>query len=167
MVPTNGNSDAAHAQATSIGSSMRRRASANVQKISAAQMTIRTRIRTLTAVLSASLLMPKTPRFCIGGRARLAVGVTGTADGTAGRARGTREGGARRRPRRSASAAAGAGRRRSQRGPPARPRLAQEVGHEVDGAGRDDRAVGARERPGALDRAPRVGLDLARAPELA
>src|SRR5919109_5656367 len=62
IVPTNGNSDASVAQPTSIGSSIRRRASANVQKISAAQITISTRISTLTAVLSASLSMPKTPK---------------------------------------------------------------------------------------------------------
>src|SRR5215211_3698954 len=62
IVPTNGNSDASVAQNTSIGSSIRRRASANVQKTSASHTTIRTRIRTLTAVLSASLSMPKTPK---------------------------------------------------------------------------------------------------------
>src|ERR671917_2504261 len=62
IVPTNGNSDASVAQPTSIGSSIRLRASANVQKTSAAQTTISTRRRTLTAVLSASLSMPKTPK---------------------------------------------------------------------------------------------------------
>src|SRR5215204_6158580 len=66
IVPTNGNSDASVAQPTSIGSSMRRRASANVQKTSASHTTIRTRIRTLTAVLSASLSMPKTPKVSMG-----------------------------------------------------------------------------------------------------
>src|SRR5215213_1863808 len=44
---------------------MRRRASANVQKISAAHTTTSTKIRTLTAVLRPSLLMPKTPRVTI------------------------------------------------------------------------------------------------------
>src|SRR5215210_568193 len=39
---------------------MRRRASAKVQNTSAAQTTMSTRMRTLTAVFSASLLMPKT-----------------------------------------------------------------------------------------------------------
>ena len=62
IVPTNGNSDASVAQPTSMGSSMRRRASANVQKTSAAHTTMSTRMRTLTAVLSASLSMPKTPK---------------------------------------------------------------------------------------------------------
>src|SRR5215208_6462118 len=62
IVPTNGNSAASVAQPTSIGSSMRRRASANVQKMSAAQTTTSTRMRTLTAVLRPSLSMPKTPR---------------------------------------------------------------------------------------------------------
>src|SRR5215208_2965137 len=62
IVPTNGNSDASVAQPTSIGSSIRRRASAKVQKTSAAQTTMSTRMRTLTAVLSASLSMPKTPK---------------------------------------------------------------------------------------------------------
>src|SRR5215218_7688833 len=62
IVPTNGNSDASVAHPTSIGSSIRRRASANVQNTSAAQTTISTRMRTLTAVLSASLSMPKTPK---------------------------------------------------------------------------------------------------------
>src|SRR5215213_6918324 len=62
IVPTNGNSAASVAQPTSIGSSMRRRASANVQKTSAAHTTMSTRISTLTAVLSASLSMPKTPK---------------------------------------------------------------------------------------------------------
>src|SRR5215212_7910165 len=62
MVPTNGNSEAAVAHPTSMGSSMRRRASAYVQKTSAAQMTMRTRIRTLIAVFTASLLIPKMPR---------------------------------------------------------------------------------------------------------
>src|SRR4029453_6747529 len=62
IVPTNGNSDASVAQPTSIGSAIRRRGSANVQKTSAAQTTISTRMRTLTAVLSASLSMPKTPK---------------------------------------------------------------------------------------------------------
>src|SRR3954465_1963589 len=50
---------------------MRRRASANVHQISAAQMTIRTRIRTLTAVFSASLLMPKTATVSMGSRERV------------------------------------------------------------------------------------------------
>ena len=63
IVPTNGNSDASVAQPTSIGSSIRRRASANVQNTSAAHTTMRTRMRTLTAVLSASLSMPKTPKL--------------------------------------------------------------------------------------------------------
>ena len=67
IVPTNGNSAASVAHPTSIGSSMRRRASANVQKTSAAQTTMSTRIRTLTAVLSASLSMPKTPKRVMGG----------------------------------------------------------------------------------------------------
>src|SRR5687767_15492949 len=62
IVPTKGNSAARVAQPTSIGSSMRRRASANVQNTSAAQTTTSTRIRTLTAVLSASLSMLKTPK---------------------------------------------------------------------------------------------------------
>src|SRR5918993_1471505 len=68
IVPTNGNSDASVAQPTSIGSSIRRRASANVQNTSAAQTTISTRMRTLTAVLSASLSMPKTPKVIMIGR---------------------------------------------------------------------------------------------------
>src|SRR5215213_634443 len=67
IVPTNGNSAARVAQPTSIGSSIRRRASANVQKTSASHTTIRTRMRTLTAVLSASLSMPKTPKVSMGG----------------------------------------------------------------------------------------------------
>src|SRR5215211_1747731 len=62
IVPTNGNSDASVAQPTSIGSSILRRASANVQKTSANQTTTRTSRRTLTAVLSASLSIPKTPK---------------------------------------------------------------------------------------------------------
>src|ERR671916_3484060 len=70
IVPTNGNRAASVAQPTSIGSSIRRRASANVQKTSANHTTIRTRMRTLTAVLSASLSMPKTPKVSMGGRNR-------------------------------------------------------------------------------------------------
>src|SRR4051794_34725353 len=62
MVPTKGNSDAAVAQAISIGSSIRRRASAYVQKISAAQITTRNRIRTFTAVSRPRLSMPNTAR---------------------------------------------------------------------------------------------------------
>src|SRR5215216_5692140 len=62
IVPTNGNSAASVAQPTSIGSSIRRRASANVQNTSAAQTTISTRMSTSTAVLSASLLRPKTAK---------------------------------------------------------------------------------------------------------
>src|SRR4051794_11569841 len=62
IVPTNGNTEASVAQPTSIGSSIRRLASVKVQKISATQTTSSTRIRTLTAVLTLSLLMPKTPR---------------------------------------------------------------------------------------------------------
>src|SRR3954451_19676021 len=46
----------------SIGSSIRRRASAYVQKISAAQMTTRKRMMTLTAVSRPRLLMPNTAR---------------------------------------------------------------------------------------------------------
>src|SRR6476661_4386917 len=44
-----------------MGSSIRRRASANVQKTSASHTTMSTSSSTLTAVLRASLLMPKTP----------------------------------------------------------------------------------------------------------
>ena len=62
IVPTNGNSDAAVAQATSIGSSIRRRASAYVQKISANQTTTSTRRSTLTAVLRLSFVIPKMPK---------------------------------------------------------------------------------------------------------
>src|SRR3954471_21449816 len=63
IVPTKGKSDARVAQPTSIGSSIRRRASAKVQNTSAAHTTMSTRIRTLTAVLSASLSIPKTPKM--------------------------------------------------------------------------------------------------------
>src|SRR3954452_4864084 len=49
---------------------MRRRASLNVQKISATHTTRSTRRRTLTAVLRPSLLMPKTPRVSMGTRKR-------------------------------------------------------------------------------------------------
>src|SRR3954452_19868708 len=70
IVPTNGNTDASVAQPTSIGSSIRRRASLNVQKMSATQTTRSTRSRTLTAVLRPSLLMPKTPRVSIRTRKR-------------------------------------------------------------------------------------------------
>src|SRR4051794_21704676 len=45
-----------------MGSSMRRRASAYVQKTSAAQMAMRARIRTLIAVFAAALVIPKVPR---------------------------------------------------------------------------------------------------------
>src|SRR5918998_5571373 len=71
IVPTKGNSAASVAQATSIGSSMRRRASAKVQKTSASQITTSTRMRTLTAVLSASLSMPKTASGSMGERLRV------------------------------------------------------------------------------------------------
>src|SRR3954469_17421697 len=70
IAPSNGNPDARLAQRTSIGSSMRRRASLNVQKISATQTTRSTRSRTLTAVLRPSLLMPKTPRVSMRTRKR-------------------------------------------------------------------------------------------------
>src|SRR3954454_19952176 len=70
IVPTNGNTDASVAQPTSIGSSMRRRASLNVQKIRATQTTSSTRMSTLTAVLRPSLLMPKTPRVSMRTRKR-------------------------------------------------------------------------------------------------
>src|SRR3954453_18026098 len=66
IVPTKGkNSDAAAAQPISIGSSMRRRASAYVQKTSAAQMAIRNSRRSFTARFSPSLEIPKTARVPI------------------------------------------------------------------------------------------------------
>ena len=40
---------------------------------------------------------------------------------------------------------------------PSVPRSAEQVGHEVDRAGRQHGAVGARQRAGARDRAPRIG----------
>ena len=61
IVPTNGKkNEAAVAQPTSIPSSIRRRASANVQNTSAAQIAIRKRIRSLTARFRPLLEMPKT-----------------------------------------------------------------------------------------------------------
>src|SRR5437763_16406517 len=60
IVPTNGNSDAAAAQPTSIGSAIRRLASAYVQYTSASQITTRNRIIKFAARLSPLLLMPKT-----------------------------------------------------------------------------------------------------------
>src|SRR3954470_20240420 len=66
IVPTNGkNSDAAAAQPISIGSSMRLRASAYVQKTSAAQMAIKNSRRSFTARFSPSLEIPKTARVPI------------------------------------------------------------------------------------------------------
>src|SRR5215213_11644103 len=60
MVPTNGkNNDAAAAQPTSIGSSIRRRASAYVQKTSASQIATRNRTSSLTARFSPSFEIPK------------------------------------------------------------------------------------------------------------
>src|SRR3954451_5414366 len=146
---------------------MRRRASANVHQTSAAQMTIRTRIRTLTAVFSASLLIPKTATVSMGSRERVAGATTGTAARRRIRARRRRARPARRRPRRSASAAAGRARARSQSGPLARARFAQQIGDEADGACPHDGAVGAGEGPRALDRAVGIGLDLSGAAELA
>src|SRR5918998_2069786 len=100
IVPTNGNRAASVAQPTSIGSSIRRRASANVQKTSANHTTIRTRMRTLTAVLSASLSMPKTPNVSMGGRNRS--GGTGRSEektAAKGDQRGEKKGGERPPPR--------------------------------------------------------------------
>ena len=58
IVPMNGNSDAAVAQATSIGSAIRRWASLYVQYTSASQMTTRNSSSRLTASANPSFSMP-------------------------------------------------------------------------------------------------------------
>src|SRR5215207_5683523 len=161
IVPTNGNSDASVAQPTSIGSSIRRRASANVQKTSAAQTTISTRMRTLTAVLSASLSMPKTPKVSMRlepyPRRRTPRGTSARK-----RSRGRRRRGSSGRPRRrrGRSSRARSGRGRSQRRGPPRTRLGEEVGDQIDRAGDDHGAVRAGELARQRQRRARLGDDL-------
>src|SRR5215211_2200957 len=135
----NGNSDAHVAHATSIGSAMRRRASAYVQYTSASHTTTSTRIRRLIAVFTAPLSIPK---MATGGIALASVPgrPTEKACRTGSRCR-RRRGSRARRPRRPPRSSRGdVGRRRSQRGSSPPLRGGGQIGDEVDASRRENGA---------------------------
>src|SRR3954449_9872551 len=138
----NGNSEAHVAHPISMGSPMRRRASAYVQYTSASHITTRTRMRRLMAVFTAPLSIPKMAR---GGIALASVPgrPTGKAGRTGSRCRRRRGSRARQPGRLPQSSRADAVRRHSQRGGSAPLGGGGQVGNEIDAARRENGAFGA------------------------